>query len=107
MLPPVIDEGIIFPFKFWFEQTIQDGMYYQNELFYRLHTVPAPLRARLYHYACKLAQQDTVIVSSSDSMCSVWVSLHSPNIMSKQLRKQELPAFLNIELNGSPNPNCY
>ena len=53
-------------------------MYYRNELFYRLHTVDISNRARLYHYACKLAQRDTIVVSASDISCSIWVSLRSP-----------------------------
>lgn len=52
-------------------------MYYRNELFYRLHTVDLGNRARLYHYACKLAQRDRVVVSASDHSCSIWMSLRS------------------------------
>lgn len=103
VLPPLIDESSIFPFKFWFEHTIQDGMYYQNELFYRLHTVPTSIRARLYHYACKLARKDTVLVTNADSMCSIWVSLRSPSITATHLRNQELPDFLIAELDALHN----
>lgn len=78
MLPPVIDEGEFFPFKFWFQGSIQDGMYYRNELFYRLHTVDINHRARLYHYACRLSLRDEIVVTATDTTCSIWVSLRSP-----------------------------
>ena len=94
MLPPVIEEGEYSPFKFWFEHTIQDGMYYQNELFYRLHTISSESRAQLYHYACQLAQHDYVVVTLTDDECSIWVSLRSPNITALSLRKQALPEFV-------------
>jgi hypothetical protein len=94
VLPPVIDENQTFPFKFWFEDTIQDGMYYQNELFYRLHTVDIKARARLYHYACKLAQKDFVVVTADHDRCSVWVSLRSPSVSALVLRQKPLPPFV-------------
>ncbi|RMF63475.1 MAG: hypothetical protein D6742_17475 [Cyanobacteria bacterium J069] len=77
MLPPVIDEGSFFPFKFWFKNRIQDGMHYRSELYYRLHTVESQQRARLYHFACRIAQRETVAVSANDHTCSIWVSLRS------------------------------
>lgn len=94
VLPPVVNEGKIFPFKFWFNSTVQDGMYHQNELFYRLHTTPLHLRAQLYHYACRLGQRDNVMVTASDTHCSIWVSLRSPSVTALTLRRQPLPAFL-------------
>lgn len=100
MLPPVVNEGDIFPFKFWFNNTVQDGMYHRNELFYRLHTVPLTSRAQLYHYACKLAQRDNVIVTAAPEQCSIWVSLRSPSVTALTLRRQPLPAFL--QPHGSP-----
>jgi len=77
VLPPVVNEGDFFPFKFWFNSSIQDGMYYSSELYYRLHTVDARQRARLYHYACKLSRQNAVVVTASDSVCSLWLNLRS------------------------------
>lgn len=77
-LPPVILEGDFHPFKFWFKDSVQDGMNYRNELFYRLHTVELQKRAQLYHYACKLAQTDAVVVTASEKSYSIWVSLRSP-----------------------------
>ncbi|NJO42351.1 MAG: hypothetical protein HC769_19695 [Cyanobacteria bacterium CRU_2_1] len=79
VLPPVIHEGEYNLFKFWFNNSVQDGVYYHNELFYRLQTVALNHRAQLYHQACKLAQHDTVIVTTSMDTCSVWISLRSPS----------------------------
>ncbi len=94
MLPPVLEEGEYSPFKFWFDNSIQDGMYYRNELFYRLHTISSESRARLYHYACKLSKHDCVVVTTTDDTCSLWVSLRSPNIAALRLRRQMLPTFV-------------
>ncbi|HIK55362.1 MAG TPA: hypothetical protein IGS37_09385 [Synechococcales cyanobacterium M55_K2018_004] len=84
MLPPVVDEGEIFPFKFWFNDSIQDGISYRSELYYRLRTVPYKQRARLYHFACKMAQRDRVLVTTSSTTCSLWMSLRSPSARSLQ-----------------------
>lgn len=96
MLPPVIHEGDTFPFKFWFNGSLQDGMYCENELFYRLHSVDVQHRARLYHYACQLAQRDVLVVTTSTTQCSIWVSLRSPNVTALTLRHQPLPDFVEI-----------
>lgn len=97
MLPPVINEGKIFPFKFWFNNRIQDGMYYRNELFYRLHAVPSQQRAHLYHYACKLARRNNVLITASSQAYSVWVSLRSPSAAALKLRRQSMPHFLSTD----------
>jgi hypothetical protein len=94
VLPPVIKEGDAFPFKFWFNNGIQDGMYYQSELFYRLHTVDINHRARLYHYACKMARNDFVVVTAASQQCSIWVSLRSTNVIALTLRRQPLPDYI-------------
>lgn len=77
MLPPVVNEGDFFPFKFWFNGSVQDGMYYRSELYYRLHTVDAEQRAGLYHYACKIPQDNAVVVTVTDKACSLWLNLRS------------------------------
>ncbi|WP_205370370.1 MULTISPECIES: hypothetical protein [Thermoleptolyngbya] len=77
VLPPVIDEGNFFPFKFWFRDSIQDGMYYRSELYYRLQTVDAQQRSRLYHFACRLAQREAVVVTANQRSCSLWINLRS------------------------------
>jgi len=94
VLPPVLEEGDYSTFKFWFENSIQDGMYYRNELFYRLHTAPSWSRARLFHYACRLAQHDHIVVTAAEETYSIWVSFRSPNLTASKLRKQLLPSYV-------------
>ncbi len=90
-LPPVVDEKQIFPFKFWFNNSVQAGMYYRSELFYRLHSADVAQRARLFQYACRLSQQDKVVVTLSENSCSVWVSLRSPSAAHAHLHEPHFP----------------
>jgi len=80
VLPPLLDELKYTPFKFWFEGVVQDGLYYQNELFCRLRSAPAERRAYLYQEACRLARDNAVVFTIGDRHCSLWVSLRSPNL---------------------------
>lgn len=81
MLPELLNEDQIRPFKFWFNQGIHDGMSYHNELFYRWYTTDVGQRAKLYHFACKLSQRGaTVVLTVSDSSCSFWISLRSRSL---------------------------
>lgn len=89
MLPLVVHEGDFFPFKFWLKNRIRDGMYYRNELYYRLYTVESKQRSRLYHYACRLSRTEIVIVTANPKTYSLWISLRSPKA---------------IALNQYPNP---
>jgi hypothetical protein len=75
VLPPVINEQDISPFKFWFDDSIQDGLYYQRELYYRRHIGDVRHRAKIYHYACKLAHRAGIVVTITRRQCSIWVSL--------------------------------
>lgn len=102
MLPPIIEEGSLLPFKFWFDNSIQDGMHYRNDLFYRLYTVGLEQRARLYHYACRMAQRDLVIVTATPKQCSIWVSLRSPSVTALNLRSQLLLADVEPVIESPP-----
>jgi hypothetical protein len=90
VLPLVISDREFFPFKFWFNNSIQDGMYYRNELFYCLYSIEIKQRARLYHYACKLAQDHMVIISSTDVLCHIWISLRSEGAIAQGSGNLEL-----------------
>jgi hypothetical protein len=104
VLPPVIAEGKAFPFKFWFHNSIRDGIYYRNELFYRLHTVNRPQRSRLYHYACKLARSSQVLVTASEQKCSLWISLRSPNLTAPDAIAHALPSFADLTQDEHSEP---
>jgi hypothetical protein len=73
--PLVLDEEHVFIFKFWFADTIQNGMYYQNELFCQLMTVEAHQRSQLYQLSCKFAQNGEFAVTCSKTDCRLWGSL--------------------------------
>ncbi|MEB3355799.1 MAG: hypothetical protein VKK04_03575 [Synechococcales bacterium] len=80
MLPLLLNELELTPFKFWFDGTVQDGIFYGNELFCRLRSTPLEQRAYLYQYACRLARRNTVVVSLGSENCNLWISLRSPNL---------------------------
>ncbi|MEO1148207.1 MAG: hypothetical protein AAFY26_21730 [Cyanobacteria bacterium J06638_22] len=92
MLPPVINEQEISPFKFWFEDSIQDGMYYRSELYYRRHIGDVRHRAQIYHYACKLAYCISTVVTLTKHQCSIWVSLRGER--PGELAKDPLLSFV-------------
>jgi hypothetical protein len=89
-----VHEGSFNPFKFWFNNSVQDGMYYQSELFCRLQSVPVRYRAQLYHYACRLAQKESIIVSAAPESYSIWIGLRSPDAIEHITGNCPLPAFL-------------
>ncbi len=100
MPPEVIDEHSIFIFKFWLNDALRYGMYHQNELFCRLGLYPIEARARTYQLACKLSQQDAVmVVTCTSKTCSLWGSLRSP------LVKQYLTKAAQQTLSPPPSLN--
>jgi hypothetical protein len=80
VLPLVINEDQIFTFNFWFNGSVHCGMYHQSELYCRLESFTLQKRPQVYQLGCKLAQQYTAIVlSSSVTSCSLWISLRHPS----------------------------
>ncbi|PZV12187.1 MAG: hypothetical protein DCF22_12960 [Leptolyngbya sp.] len=75
MPPLVLDEEHVFIFKFWFADTIQNGMYYQNELFCQLVVVEVHQRSQLYQLSCKFARNEGLVVTCSKTGCRLWGSL--------------------------------
>jgi hypothetical protein len=94
VVPVVLDEADVFPFKFWFDDTVHDGMVYQNELFYCLLTVDTAARSRLYHYACRISQGDRLVLTTAPSTLRLWVSLRSANFMLLRLQEYPVPQEL-------------
>jgi hypothetical protein len=101
VLPPVVDEASVFPFKFWLKDKIHEGMYYRSELFYRLYTADLSHRAKLYHHACKMSQQDDIVVTTTQQTCSIWISLRSPNASQLIPTEALQPPFLQSTLEDS------
>lgn len=68
-------------------------MYYRNELYYRLQSVTVAHRAKLYHYACKLAAKHPVLVTTRSDECSVWVSLRGNSAKDWVSCRDKIPSF--------------
>ena len=81
MLPQVIRESQVQPFKFWFNNGLQDGIHYSDDLYYRLQGCEAAQRAQLYRLACKLSQRGAdVIVTVTSEDCSLWANLRNQKV---------------------------
>ncbi|MBE7380837.1 MAG: hypothetical protein F6J95_005455 [Leptolyngbya sp. SIO1E4] len=81
MLPSVISESAVQPFKFWFNGTLQDGLHFHNELYYRLKEQPITARSKLYHLACKLSRRGADILLTVDKQqCSLWANLRNQRV---------------------------
>lgn len=97
MLPKVVRETDLHVFKFWFNGALQDGLHYDNELFYRALAVELDKRTRLYHLGCKLATQGgDALITISDQSSSLWLSLRSQELLAQI---QENP------VEGLPHPS--
>lgn len=81
MLPRVIQESQVRPFKFWFNESLQDGIHYQKELYYRLHTCDSGSRGKLYQVACRLARNGAdVLITVAATDCSLWANLRNQQV---------------------------
>ena len=94
MLPKVVEESTVRVFKFWFCETLQEGMHLQNELYYRLKQASPEYRTRLYQLACKLTQKGADVVLTVDEQnCSLWASIRSSKDLTHTIaRKMVVPA---------------
>ena len=89
LLPRVVTENQVQPFKFWFNDSLQDGLHFQNELYYRLRQTPITERSRMYHLACKLVQHDAdVLLTASEEQCSLWANLRNQKIFANRLSEK-------------------
>jgi hypothetical protein len=89
VLPQVIDERSVQPFKFWFNHHLQDGLHCQKDLFYRLRTVQAAERAQLYKAACRLSRHGAmVVVTVAADHCSLWISLRNQKVAALAIAEQ-------------------
>ncbi len=94
MLPSVVSENSLDPFKFWSNDSLQDGVHFHNELYYRLRQSPADSRAQLYQVACRLAQHGAdILLTVSDESCSLWINLRNQKLAIHSL-------FSNIDLSS-------
>jgi hypothetical protein len=77
-LPPIIDESLIHPFKFW-DQGIHAGMRYSNELYTLFQSYPIQERLKACAIACEHTEKGiNVCITASKTTYSVWLSLRRP-----------------------------
>lgn len=96
MLPKVLKETEIQAFKFWFDGALQEGLHYDNELFYRALAVEDAQRTRLYHLGCKLTERGgSTLITVAEQQCSLWIGLRSKEILDQMAENpvKGLPYF--------------
>ncbi|NJN22542.1 MAG: hypothetical protein HC812_16910 [Leptolyngbya sp. RL_3_1] len=81
VLPQVILERQVQPFKFWFNNGLQDGIHYRTDLYYRLQMRQLEDKAKLYQLACRLSRRGAdVVVTLDASHCSLWANLRNQKV---------------------------
>jgi hypothetical protein len=99
MLPKVLRETDINVFKFWFNGALQDGLHYDNELFYRALVVNSAKRTRLYHLGCKLSENGgQTVITVAEEESSLWLSLRSRRAMAKQGDAASIQGLPNLQI---------
>jgi hypothetical protein len=80
VLPIILSESKIAPFKFWYQECLRDGTHYHQELYCRLQIFPVGERTQAYQLGCKLTQVNTSVIlfTLSATHCSLWASLRDP-----------------------------
>jgi hypothetical protein len=79
VLPVVLNEQQISPFKFYWEQTVREGMMYAAEIYGVAYELGSGHRLHAYQLACELmAQGWSAVVTVSQSRYLVWLSVRSP-----------------------------
>lgn len=92
MLPQIMPERRLRTFKFWFNRGLQDGLYYQNELYYRSKSVEAGQRSRLYQLACKLGEHNAnILLTTTEAQYSLWINLRNQKLAALTLSYSILP----------------
>lgn len=80
-LPKIVQASQIKPFKFLFNGSLQDGLHYNAELYYRLHSWASTRRPQLYKLACRLSNQGAdVVVVVAPKECSLWANLRNQKV---------------------------
>jgi hypothetical protein len=74
-LPLVVNEALVHPFKYWNEK-IQQGIRYNNELYALFQTYSIDERLRAYEMAYEHAEQGAhVCITVSKTRYSIWLNL--------------------------------
>lgn len=98
VLPKVVSERKVQLFKFWFNGALQDGIHFENELYYRLQDKPMSLRSRLYQLACRLSLNGAdVILTISNDQCGLWANLRNQQVAALSVSERlALPSIENL-----------
>lgn len=81
VLPQVIRESQVQPFKFWFNNGLQDGIRHRTDLYYRLQMRQLTEKAKLYQLACRLSRRGADVLITIDwSHCSLWANLRNQKV---------------------------
>jgi hypothetical protein len=81
VLPQVILENQVQPFKFWFNNGLQDGIHHGTDLYYRLQMRQLEEKAKLYQLACRLSRRGADVVVTLDTHhCSLWANLRNQKV---------------------------
>ncbi len=81
MLPQVILESQVQPFKFWFNNGLQDGIHHRADLYYRLQMRQVEEKAKVYQLACRLSRRGAdVLVTLDAGHCSLWANLKNQKV---------------------------
>lgn len=98
MLPKVLNEKQVHPFKFYLEGEVQQGMRHNGLLYALVGTFSLKERLKAYDVATQLAESDCrAVVTVSDQYC-IWIPLTS----SEYLRWQRSAATRAIAPQVSP-----
>ncbi len=78
MLPLVLSHELVHPFKFWYDNELQDGMCSGKELYRLVEKCGTRDRQRAFGLAVKLAEQGShVCVTCMRAEYCIWVGLRS------------------------------
>jgi hypothetical protein len=81
VLPKVIPENQVKPFKFWFNNGLHDGIHHRTDLYYRLQMRQLVDKAKLYKLACRLSWRGADVLVTLDSKhCSLWANLRNQKV---------------------------
>lgn len=98
MLPKILKESEVQAFKFWFNGALQEGLHYENELFYKALAVEAAKRTRLYHLGCKLAEKGgSILITVTDQSSSLWISLRNQELLA-QVKENPVAGLPHVHL---------
>lgn len=86
--PLVLDEGLVIPFKYW-DEGIQSGIRYNNELYAHHQSFSPNERLKAYEVAYAQTEQGIRVCITVSKICyTVWLSLRSLSQENADSRKE-------------------